>query len=210
MLTGDPHPLYRTVVADPPWHYTGTSGVNRGRNAGSRKPFLPYPTMSLDEIAELPVSDLVENDAHLFLWTTQRYLIPAFDVVRAWGFQHSATLTWCKEPIGVGPGGLFSVTTEFVLYGRRGKPERLSRVPTTWWLWPRGEHSVKPEAFLDMVEGAVPGPYLEMFSRRARMGWDTWGNESLGHVEMCSCPVGTYEHPAQTSHRSYCALGDIA
>lgn len=55
---------------------------------------------------------------------------------------------------------------------------------STWWEWPRGGHSVKPDAFLDMVEAALPGPYLEMFARRARFGWDYWGDESLGTAEI--------------------------
>jgi N6-adenosine-specific RNA methylase IME4 len=60
------------------------------------------------------------------------------------------------------------------------------RCPTRWWEWPRGRHSEKPEAFLDIVESVSPAPRLEMFARRQRLGWDTWGNEALGHVEMAS------------------------
>lgn len=59
-----------------------------------------------------------------------------------------------------------------------------AKVDTRWFAWPRGPHSQKPEAFLDMVEQVSPGPYLEMFARRQRLGWDTWGNEALNHVEM--------------------------
>lgn len=174
-----PVTVYKTIVADPPWEYDEGWPVNRGRKAGTRIP-LPYPSMSVDEIAALPVEELADENAHLFLWTTHRYLEAAFDVVRAWGFRYSATLTWCKEPVGLGPGGLFAVTSEFVLYARRGKPQyRTARVPTSWWVWPRGGHSVKPEAFMDMVENTVPGPYLELFARRNRFEWDTWGNESL-------------------------------
>jgi N6-adenosine-specific RNA methylase IME4 len=55
---------------------------------------------------------------------------------------------------------------------------------TTWFQWPRGAHSAKPEAFLDLVEQVSPGPYLEMFARRARFGWDYWGDESLGTAKM--------------------------
>jgi N6-adenosine-specific RNA methylase IME4 len=175
---------YRTIVADPPWHYSGTTGVNRGVNAGGRAPVLPYQTMSVPQIEALAVADLALPDAHLFLWTTHRYLEAAFSVVRAWGFRYSATLTWCKDPVGVGPGGLFAVTSEFVIYARRGKPPHTQRVESTWWRWPRGPHSRKPDAFADAVERAVPGPYLEMFARRQRLGWDTWGNEALNHVEL--------------------------
>lgn len=58
------------------------------------------------------------------------------------------------------------------------------RVNTRWWTWPRGEHSAKPEAFLDLVEQVSPGPYLELFARRNRLGWDTWGDGALQHVKI--------------------------
>lgn len=58
------------------------------------------------------------------------------------------------------------------------------RLNTTWFQWPRREHSRKPEAFLDLVESVSPGPYLELFARRQRLGWDTWGNEALEHVAL--------------------------
>lgn len=60
------------------------------------------------------------------------------------------------------------------------------KVDTRWWLWPRGKHSEKPEAFQDLVEQVSPGPYVELFARRDRLGWDTWGNESLGTAEMAA------------------------
>lgn len=64
------------------------------------------------------------------------------------------------------------------------EPTRLTRAPGRWFQWPRGAHSAKPEAFQDMVEQVSPGPYVELFARRDRLGWDTWGNESLGTAEM--------------------------
>lgn len=175
---------YRTIVADPPWHYSGTTGVNRGANAGGRAPVLPYPTMTVEEIAALPVPEIAAADCHLFLWTTQRYLRCSFDVISAWGFTPSATLTWCKSPVGVGPGGLFAITSEFVVYARRGHPAHWRRFNTTWWSWPRGVHSQKPDGFIDEIERSVPGPYVELFARRQRLGWDTWGNEALEHVAL--------------------------
>lgn len=181
-------PGYRTIVADPPWHYEGT-GVNfrdsdfrRGeRHKPGQKVVtpLPYGTMRVDEIAALPVADMCADDAHLYLWTTQRYLRDAFTIVDAWGFKPSATLVWCKPPVGWQPGGAYMNTVEFAIYARRGKLAPKERCSRQWWEWKRGAHSAKPEAFMDIVEQVSPGPYLEMFSRRARLGWDTWGNESL-------------------------------
>ena len=262
---------YRTIVADPPWDHSDGTGVCFDAS-GSRKSYgLPYSTMTLDEIKALPVRDMSDNrdeDAHLYLWTTSRYLADAFGVARAWGFHYAATLVWCKAPRGWSTGGLYQNNVEFVLFCRRpavtGSPDILrltsqlaeiaekagvsrsqldehmgtsdmggwwlsrlehrcacptseqwarikellladvlddlfeqinakkgtevTRTPqgstTRWFQWPRGQHSAKPEAFLDMVETVSPGPYLEMFARRNRLGWDTWGNEALEHVEI--------------------------
>lgn len=172
---------YRTIVADPPWIYDEGWPSGNGR---SRIP-LPYTALPLGHIAMLPIEDLAEDDAHLLLWAPNRYVIDAHAVARAWGFKPSALLTWCKPPMGVGPGGVFATTTEFVIYARRGKPKHTERMDSSWWAWPRsGGHSAKPEAFLDLVERALPGPYLELFARRQRIGWDTWGNEVDSHVEL--------------------------
>lgn len=164
-------PPYSTIIADPPWHYA-QGGPTTGF-APLRPP--PYSMMSVDEIAALPVRSLAAADAHLYLWTTNRYLYAAHDIARAWGFNPSQTLTWCKPPRGIGPGGAFSNTTEFVLYCRRGSLPYSDRIDTTWWEWPRGAHSVKPPAFLDIVERVSPGPRVELFARASRLGWDSWG-----------------------------------
>jgi N6-adenosine-specific RNA methylase IME4 len=171
-------PPYSTIVADPPWPYergwAPFGPTSRGGDRPGRRP-LPYLSMGITDIANLRVEDLAAADSHLYLWTTNRYLSFAFDLALRWGFRHSQTLTWCKPPMGIGPGGAFSNTTEFVLFCRRGALRPLDRVDTTWWQWPRGGHSVKPPAFLDLVERVSPGPYVELFARAPRLGWDSWG-----------------------------------
>jgi N6-adenosine-specific RNA methylase IME4 len=139
--------------------------------------------MSLDEIAALPVKSLADQDSHLYLWTTQRFLRASFDIVAAWGFSVSATLVWCKEPKGF-MGGAYRSSVEFVHFAKRGSLAHKTQAPSRWFQWPRGIHSKKPEAFLDLVEQVSPGPYLEMFARRQRLGWDTWGDEALEHVDL--------------------------
>lgn len=201
---------YRTIVADPPWpmptsgrrtaagdregEYVASSGrvVNADwwDSFSGRKVALPYETMTLDEIAALPVGDLAEPDAHLYVWTTNRFLEQTYGIVRGWGFEFSTLLTWCKTPMGLGFGGAYSLTSEFVLFCRRGKLQPLRRWDSTWFQLSRPyengaiAHSAKPEAFIDMVEQVSPGPYVELFARRARLGWDYWGNQSLGTAEM--------------------------
>jgi N6-adenosine-specific RNA methylase IME4 len=154
---------------------------------------LPYQTMTLDEIAALPVGELADDRAHVYVWTTNRFLEETFGILRGWGFRAKpVTLTWGKTPMGVGFGGAYVQTTEFVLFARRGGLKHLAREDSTWWNWSRVyenghiKHSAKPDAFLDTVERVSPGPYLEMFARRQRLGWDTWGNEALNHVEVAA------------------------
>jgi N6-adenosine-specific RNA methylase IME4 len=164
-------PPYSTIVADPPWRYA-QGGPTTGF-APLRPP--PYTMMPLDAIRAMPVESLAADDAHLYLWTTNAYLAPAYEVARGWGFKPSQVLVWCKPPRGIGPGGAFSNTAEFVLYCRRGSLAPRERIDTTWWTWPRRSHSVKPAAFLDIVERVSPGPYVELFARAPRLGWDSWG-----------------------------------
>jgi N6-adenosine-specific RNA methylase IME4 len=171
-------PPYSTIVADPPWHYDEVNPPNpwlnvknERRRGGYSGGSLAYGSMSLDAIKALPVGDL-GPDARLFLWTTNRYLRHAWDVAEAWGFAPmDRLLVWCKPPRGTTP-----ITTEFVLLAKRGRPERMPWSGTTWFDWPRERtHSAKPPAFLDLVESWCPGPYVELFARAPRLGWDSWG-----------------------------------
>lgn len=165
--------MYRCIVADPPWR------VTRGPVffEGGRSQPLPYPTMSVGEIAALPVGDVVGDAAHLYLWTINRYVDAAYDVARAWGFRPSTLLVWAKPVRPGGLGGAWKLTTEFCLFARRGVLPATGWVNSTWFGWKRGRHSEKPEEFQDLVERVSPGPYLELFARRRRPGWHVWGNE---------------------------------
>lgn len=178
---------YHTIVADPPWDVLrgpALSDSGFGKTADLSARALSYPTMPTADIMALPVGALAERDAHLYLWTINAYINTAYDVVRSWGFKPSTLITWVKTPMGSGLGGTWGITTEHVLFARRGTLKATGRVNSTWHHWKRGEHSAKPEAFLDLVESVSPGPYLELFARRNRIGWDTWGNEALEHVQV--------------------------
>jgi N6-adenosine-specific RNA methylase IME4 len=87
---------------------------------------------------------------------------------------------WVRLKEIVGAGDIYDADVRLVNDHRHGD----RRCDTRWFTWPRGKHSQKPEAFLDLVEQVSPGPYVELFARRDRLGWDTWGNESLGTAEM--------------------------
>ena len=188
---------YRTIVADPPWPQPDTGARTQSTNGNWRGKWtgyvseIPYLTMSVEAIKSLPVSALAEDDAHLYLWTTNRFLEDVWAVARAWGFRPSTLLTWCKAPMGLGLGGAFTITTEYILFARRGSLAPLSRSDSTWWQWRRPynehgapSHSQKPEHFLDLVEQVSPAPRVELFARRHRLGWDVHGFESANNATL--------------------------
>lgn len=177
---------YATIVADPPWPqpksgggYPWRAGRPSGEARGNR---LSYPTMTLPEIEGLKIP--AADDAHLYVWTTQRFLRDTYGIVEAWGFKPNWLLVWAKAPHGFNPGGAFGSCCEFVVFAKRGNLKPLTKIERDWFDWKRGAHSQKPEAFLDLVERVSPGPYLELFARRNRIGWDTWGNQALNHVTI--------------------------
>jgi N6-adenosine-specific RNA methylase IME4 len=193
--------LYSTIVADPPWQVTAGRALGAYiLGDGGRQLFggitddqssrpLAYPSMTVEQIKALQVP--AADDAHLYLWTTNGYLPAAFDVAKAWGFQYSTVLTWAKNVMGGGMGGAFGISTEFVLFCRRGSLKAHGRVGGTWFNWKRPydergkpRHSAKPPEFYALVEDVSPGPYLEMFARDRRDRWHAWGNEVQSDVEI--------------------------
>jgi N6-adenosine-specific RNA methylase IME4 len=172
---------YATIVADPPWEYD--EGFPQGPAHGERRSTvgLPYASLSVAAIAALPVADLAARSAWLFVWTTNKYLPDTFGIIRAWGFAYTQTLTWrktgCPSPFvrSVAPQH-----SEYLLTARRGSVSRHGAFPRSVIDAPaQSQHSRKPEAFMDYIEAIGEAPRLEMFSRRARFGWSTWGNEAL-------------------------------
>lgn len=176
-----PPGIYRCIVADPPWqHDTGPNTFGGTIESGHDN--LEYEQMSLEDIKNLQVEKHAAGDAHLYLWTTNKYLEHSYDVARAWGFKPSVMLVWAKTPKGVGLGDAYRLTTEYVLYARRGNLKELNICETTWFNWPRGRHSQKPDEFYRLVENMTPArgaeDRLEMFARAGREGWTAWGEEA--------------------------------
>jgi N6-adenosine-specific RNA methylase IME4 len=168
---------FRCVVADPPWQLdTGPSAFNGTIEVGHDS--LEYEQMSVADIAAMDIEKISAPDAHLYLWTTNKYIESAYEIARAWGFKPSVLLVWAKTPRGVGLGDAYRLTTEFCLYARRGSLREKQIIETTWFNWPRGRHSAKPEEFYQLVESMAHAPYLELFAREERGGdWTCWGNE---------------------------------
>lgn len=171
------NPPYATIVVDPPWHYDRRPvGGGAPGTMGDAEPF-PYSTMSVAEIKALPVAALAAGDAVLWLWTTNKYLRDSFAVMDAWGFGYRQTLVWGKNnPMPV--GSVAPSAAEFLLAGKRGKPSMSWVWPSSVIVTPRPSarvHSVKPDCFRDYIEHSSPAPYVELFAREPRLGWDSWG-----------------------------------
>lgn len=167
---------FHTIVSDAPWTF-GSPGATKA-NASRH-----YDLMTTEEIAHLPVADVCETDAHLWLWAVNAMLEDAYWVVRCWGFRPINLLTWCKRRPGI--GHYLRTNTEHCIFATRGKPMVPEVKPlSTWYEWPASDHSRKPDAFYDLVETVSPGPYLELFARRTRINWSTWGREALEHVTL--------------------------
>ena len=180
---------YGVIIADPPWPYN---------NPKSHRPRLggyTYETMTAPNIWKLPVADLAADNCSLFLWGTWPKVPLVTQTMEAWGFDHVTGLPWIKvNKDGVTPsyrtGHWVAGCSEYVLIGRRGyvspppPPRFLGLLSDTLLAGPHiREHSRKPDSVHDIAE-MLEGPYLEMFAKRPRDGWDIWGHEAPDGIEM--------------------------
>lgn len=171
---------YRTIMADPPWDV-----YQRGKNSlGAER---HYDLMTLDEIKKMPVGDLAEDDAHLWLWVTNATLRDGYDVMEAWGFTPRSPLTWIKPRFTLGQ--YLRNATEHLLFGTKGKAPVQFRSQPTWMFAPLQDHSHKPEEQYAVIERISPGPRLELFARRRQPGWDVWGNQIASDITIPGYPV---------------------
>jgi N6-adenosine-specific RNA methylase IME4 len=163
---------YRGLLADPPWEWDTTGG-----KAGATTPY--YPSMTMDELCALPVSQVATDDAFLFLWCPPALLESAgLSLIRAWGFAYKVNLVWDKGNFG--RGAYVRTAHEHLLVAvRPGSPTHfidnsvgsVIRVPST------RHNSEKPVEAHRIVERAINGPYLELFARKHVRGWDCFGNQ---------------------------------
>ncbi|TXI47639.1 MAG: S-adenosylmethionine-binding protein [Lysobacter sp.] len=173
---------FATILADPPWQFQNRTG----KVAPEHKRLNRYGTMSLKDICDLPVVDICESTAHLYLWVPNALLPEGLEVMSAWGFQYKANLIWHKVrkdggPDGRGVGFYFRNTTEIILFGVRGKNARTlapGRRQVNIIKTMKREHSRKPDEQYELIESCSPGPFLELFARGPRKGWATWGNQA--------------------------------
>lgn len=163
---------YRCIVIDPPWPM---QKIERD-NHPYQPDILDYPTMTLEEIAALPVDCLAHDDGcHVYLWVTQKYLPEGLRLFDKWGIKYQCLLTWVK-PSGFTPYS-WMYNTEHILFGRVGNLPLEQLGLKLSFDAPVTRHSEKPGVFFDRVLAASPEPRLEMFSRKERDGFTVWGNE---------------------------------
>jgi N6-adenosine-specific RNA methylase IME4 len=187
---------YRTIVADPPWPGDWWAGGSRraGESSGCSKVYEAsapaYALMSIEDICAFSIESMVADDAHLYLWVPDRHLVEgnAARVARAWGFEPGRIVVWRKKNMGLGKFPR-PAHEAFVVCTRGSLPFAVTDEPSVQdWKQPymgRAKiHSAKPDGMLDLVERASPGPYVELFARRARFGWDYLGDESLGTAKL--------------------------
>jgi len=173
---------FASILADPPWRFTNKSG----KIAPEHRRLTRYGTMRLDEILALPVEQLAEPTAHLYLWCPNALLPEGLAVMKAWGFTYKSNLVWHKVrkdggSDGRGVGFYFRNVTELILFGVRGKNARTlapGRRQVNLLATRKREHSRKPDEAYDRIEALCEGPYLEMFARLPRPGWDRWGSDA--------------------------------
>ena len=178
---------YKTILVDPPWDIQ-----QKGKSRGAIR---HYNLMTLDRIKAMPIADLVEENAHCWLWVTNATLEAGYEVLRAWGFEPRSIYTWCKPRLGLGT--YLRNCTEHLLLGTRGKAPIQFKGQMNWGFMPLQDHSHKPEEVYDIIERCSEGNYLELFARRPRHGWGIWGNEVASDVKIKGFPVPVYKENAK-------------
>lgn len=166
---------YKTIYADPPWPECGGGKIKRGADKH-------YPLMKVKEIIEMKdfIKSISEDNCHLYLWVTNNFLQDGLTVMKEWGFVYKTTITWIKDRFGLGQ--YFRGNTEHCLFGVKGVlPYKVidgkRQQGITGFQSPRQEHSKKPIEMINMIEKVSYPPFIELFAREKKEGWDCWGNE---------------------------------
>ena len=178
---------YKTIYADPPWRFQNRTG----KVAPEHKRLNRYDTMTVEDIKLLPISKISDEKCHLYLWVPNALLPDGLEVMKAWGFEYKTNIIWEKVrkdgyPDGRGVGFYFRNVTEILLFGIKGNKNRTLEAGRTQVNLIRSmkkEHSRKPEEFIKLIESCSDAPYLELFARGDRDGWDMWGNQATKEYE---------------------------
>lgn len=178
---------FATIYADPPWRFQNRTG----KVAPENKKLNRYPTMDLEAIKAMPVSEITADKSHLYLWVPNALLPDGLEVMKAWGFEYKGNIVWEKVrkdggPDGRGVGFYFRNVTELLLFGIKGDNNRTlapARSQVNLIRTMKREHSRKPDEIVPIIERCSPGPFIELFARGDREGWAMWGNQADASYE---------------------------
>lgn len=163
-----PNGKYHVILADPPWQYSNSGLAWSAENQ--------YPTLSIQEIKEIPVKDLLEENAILFMWITNPILAEGWEVIRSWGFSYKTCMVWVKE--STVPGFFVNGRHELLLIATKGQMQPTGDKPNSVIFGEVERHSKKPDGVYSIIEGMFPeSKRLELFARNTRDGWESWGNQ---------------------------------
>ena len=168
---------YATILADPPWNQQGGGKCKRGADRH-------YPLLKEHEIKGVMAESLdgkVADDAHLYMWVANNHLPESLRIIEFLGFRYITNLVWAKTRFGL--GRYFRGQHELCIFATKGRgftprteSNSISSLLGQGLIKP-SKHSKKPDEMYDLIEARSQGPYLEMFARSTRCGWDSWGNE---------------------------------
>ena len=177
---------FSTILIDPPWRFENRTGKVAPEHRRLRR----YRTMSMEEIAALPVAEHARTPSHLYLWCPNALLREGLEIMRTWGFEYKTNIVWYKirkdgGPDGRGVGFYFRNVTELLLFGIKGRLRTLppGRRQVNILRTRKQEHSRKPAEVYRLIEQCSPGPYLELFAREHVPGWIAWGDEVDSYLE---------------------------
>ena len=193
-----PVPKFKTIYADPPWSKNQTGKYGACNH---------YDLMSLERIKAMPVSDLAEEDCHLWLWVTNGNIEEGLEVIKAWGFTQRSMFHWIKPKMGL--GYYLRNASETCLFATRGRaPTKVNNQMNWAWLPVSNTHSEKPRELISTIERVSYGPYLELFCRKRPASsekWYCWGNETEGGADLF---IPDYPVPKYSFENDACSFED--
>lgn len=173
--TPEKMPRFQTCYADPPWETN-----QRGKYGAANH----YNLMQLEDIKAMPVSQLMDDNAHLWLWVPNGLIQEGLDVIKAWGFTYRNSFYWIRGKLSLGV--YLRTASETCLFATRGKAPARVHNQQNWLFAPTQEHSRKPEEMYNIITRFSPGPYLELFCRHRPKDpdWSCYGDETEGGADI--------------------------
>lgn len=161
------YPPFGTVYVDPLRNRSVVPIEESGRDRIS--------TLTMGELARLPVGDLAAKDAHLHLLTPNELLLDCPQILSAWGFTFKSVFVWTL-PVAV-PGEFWQVAHVCMVLGIRGHAAFADRSIRSWGELCEGNPEVSLDRIRALIQQVSPGPYLDLFGRSGSSGWVVSGSD---------------------------------